>query len=48
VLQTLQFFVPSSGSLDEFNEFQVNFIRDPQRMDASAKIAIERFILIPR
>jgi hypothetical protein len=48
VIETLQFAVPANGALEEFNEFQVIFIRDSQRMDASPKIAIERFVLIPR
>ena len=48
VVETLQFAVPAKGTLDEFNEFQVIFIRDRQRMDTSAKVAIERFVLVPR
>ena len=48
VLQTLEFAIPAKSALDEFNEFQVIFVRDLQRMDKSAKIAIERFILVPR
>jgi len=48
VVETLQFAVPAKGALEEFNEFQVIFIRDPERMDSSAKIAIERFVLVPR
>jgi hypothetical protein len=48
VIETLQFAVPAKGALEEFNEFQVIFIRDPERMDKSAKIAIERFVLMPR
>jgi hypothetical protein len=48
VPETLQFVVPAKGALEEFNEFQVNFIRDPHRTDKSAKISIERFVLVPR
>jgi hypothetical protein len=48
VLETLQFAVPAGGLLDEFNEFEVIFLRDRERMDTSAKIAIERFVLVPR
>ena len=48
VFETLQFDVPEKSALEEFNEFQVIFIRDRQRMDKSAKIAIDRFVLVPR
>jgi hypothetical protein len=48
VVETLQFAVPADPALDEFNEFQVIFLRDKLRMEVSAKIAIERFVLIPR
>jgi hypothetical protein len=47
-LQTVAFQVPANSAVSEFNEFQVNFIRDAQRMDRSAKIAIERFVLVPK
>jgi hypothetical protein len=47
-METLQFAVPAESGLDEFNELQVIFVRDRERMDKSAKIAIERFILVPR
>ena len=45
--QLLTFPVPA-GALEQFNEFQVIFERGRERMDTSAKIAIERFLLIPR
>jgi hypothetical protein len=48
VPQTLTFDIPPKPALEEFNEFQVMFLRDPERMDKSAKIAIERFVLVPR
>ena len=46
--QTVQFTVPANSALEEFNEFQVIFLRDLRRMNKSAKIAIERFVLVPR
>jgi hypothetical protein len=46
--QMLDFPVPVQGGLEEFNEFEVAFLRNRERMDKSAKIAIERFILVPR
>jgi len=46
--ETLQFTVPANSALEEFNEFEVIFLRDPQQMDKSAKVAIERFVLVPR
>src|SRR5271157_1220391 len=48
VAETLEFTVPTGGALRQFNEFQVEFRRARQRADKSARIAIERFILVPR
>jgi hypothetical protein len=44
----LDFGMPATPTLEAFDEFKVVFIRDRRRMDKSAKIAIERFVLVPR
>jgi hypothetical protein len=46
--ETLDFPIPRSTALGRFDEFIVLFHRDPMRMDRSARIAIERFVLAPR
>ena len=48
VSETLDFPIPSTAPLDSFNEFRIVFLRARVRMDKSAKLAIDRFILIPR
>jgi hypothetical protein len=48
VPETLDFAMPAAPTLEAFDEFKVVFIRDRRRMDKSAKIAIERFVLVPR
>jgi hypothetical protein len=48
VLETLEFRIPSSTELREFNEIKVVFHRTSLRMDRSARISIERFLLMPR
>ena len=48
VRETLDFNVPAAPALEEFDELKVVFHRDRSRMDKSAKIAIERFVLVPR
>jgi hypothetical protein len=48
VPETLEFPVPSTAALDSFNEFKVVFLRARRRMDKSAKLAIDRFVLVPR
>ena len=48
VPETLEFPIPSNATLDAFDEFRVVFRRAYPRMDKSAKLAIDRFILIPR
>jgi hypothetical protein len=48
VNETLSFTVPYSTPMASFNEFKIVFLRDRRRMDQSAKVAIDRFILIPR
>jgi len=47
-LETLSFAVPEVARIQSFNELQIVFYRDRRRMDQSAKVAIDRFILIPR
>jgi hypothetical protein len=48
VPEVLNFAVPSHASLTRFNEITVIFHFNPIRDDRSARIAIERFMLIPR
>jgi len=46
--ETLEFAVPVHGPVTQFNELEVVFQRSRNRMDKSARIAIERFVLVPR
>jgi hypothetical protein len=46
--ETLEFAIPSSAILHEFNEIKVVFHRTSLRIDRSARISIERFKLMPR
>lgn len=46
--ETLEFAVPAEPAIDQFNEFKVVFHRAGQRLDKSAKVSIERFVLLPR
>jgi len=48
VPEILDFAMPATPVLEAFDEFKVVFIRDRKRMDKSAKVAIDRFILVPR
>jgi hypothetical protein len=48
VAETLDFLVPLNGPVRQFNELQVVFQRLRQRSDKSARVSIERFILVPR
>jgi hypothetical protein len=48
VEETLDFPIPRSTVLSQFDEFIVLFHRDPMRIDRSARIAIDRFVLAPR
>jgi hypothetical protein len=48
VAETLDFVMPAAPAIEAFDEFKVVFLRDRVRMDKSAKIAIDRFILVPR
>jgi hypothetical protein len=47
VRETLEFPIPIMRALDQFNEFKVVFHRDRKRMDRSARIEIDRFVLVP-
>jgi hypothetical protein len=47
MLETLDFVVPTAPRLAEFDELKVIFHRDPQHQDRSAKVAIDRFTLLP-
>ncbi len=46
VPETLEFDIPSYGPV--FDEFDVIFHRSKERVDRSARISIERFVLVPR
>lgn len=46
--ETLDFVVPPEPRVHEFNELTVVYHRDMMRRDKSARVAIERFILVPR
>ena len=46
--ETLEFTVPAEPSLEQFNEFKIVFQRARPRMDKSARVSIERFVLLPR
>jgi hypothetical protein len=48
VAETLNFAMPDAPTIEAFDEFKVVFLRDRGRMDKSARIAIDRFILVPR
>jgi hypothetical protein len=47
VFETIEFPVPAAATLRRFDEFAILFHRDPSRIDKSARIEIERFVLIP-
>src|SRR5262249_36260104 len=48
VAETLDFPFPPAPHLDEFDEIKVIFHRAIGRMDRSARVSIERFVLIPQ
>jgi hypothetical protein len=48
VRETLTFPVPPQSSMDQFTELKIVFHRSRPRMDKSAKVSVERFILQPR
>ena len=47
VRETLEFSIPTAPELRWFDEFEILFHRDRNRIDKSAHIEIERFVLIP-
>ena len=48
VRETLTFPVPPQSTMDQFTELKIVFHRARLRMDKSAKVSVERFILQPR
>lgn len=44
----LSFSIPAGSAVHEFNELEVVYHRDRVRIDRSARISIERFVLVPR
>lgn len=46
--EVLDFSIPTATSLRAFNEIKVIFHRESMRVDRSARISIERFVLVPR
>jgi len=46
--ETLEFTVPAQPSIEQFTEFRVVFQRAMLRRDKSAKVSIDRFLLLPR
>ena len=47
VRETLEFAVPTAPRLQRFDEFEIVFHRDRSRIDRSARIEIDRFVLVP-
>jgi hypothetical protein len=47
VRETLDFPIPVARAVQRFNEFKVSFHLDRSRPDRSARIEIERFVLVP-
>ena len=48
VRERLEFAVPAKPWLDQFTELKVVFHRSRPNADRSAKVAVERFVLLPR
>ena len=46
--QTLSYAVPAAAPIASFDEFKIVFQREKRRADQSAKVSIDRFILVPR
>jgi len=46
--ETLDFAMPAQRAMEQFNEFKIVFQRAGRRMDKSAKLSIERFVLLPQ
>jgi len=47
VYETLEFPVPANHAMEQFDEFRVVFHRHYSRADRSARIEINRFVLVP-
>jgi len=47
VRETLEFSIPAAPELRRFDDFEILFHRDQSRIDKSAHIEIERFVLMP-
>jgi hypothetical protein len=48
VSETLNFVIPAHASIHDFDEVMVVFRLDAARADSGPKIAIDRFVLVPR
>jgi len=48
VRETLDFTMPAQSSMEQFTELKIVFHRARQRADKSAKVSVERFVLVPR
>jgi hypothetical protein len=46
--ETLNFSIPANSAIRRFDEFKVLFRLDSARADYGARIAIDRFVLVPR
>jgi hypothetical protein len=46
--ETMDFAIPAAAPLHQFDVIKVIFHRDSLRLDASARVSIERFLLSPR
>jgi len=46
--ETLNFAIPTNPAIHRFDEVKVVFRLDAFRADDGAKIAIDRFVLVPR
>jgi hypothetical protein len=46
--ETVDFAIPPEPNIAAVNEFQVTFVRSKVRADHSARISIEKFVLVPR
>lgn len=48
MLETLSFKIPTHAAILQFDELTIRFHRAPNRSTRSAKVAIDRFFLVPR
>jgi len=46
--EMLSFVIPATPSIRSFDEVTVRYQLDAPRTDTAAKVAIERFVLVPR